>query len=144
MSAHAVFYKKLQSKNFFFYVLCVFCVGLAAANSIYSQKYNKNMYGVMEGESGAIMSYLKHIQGTPLFNLEVETYKAEGRNDVLSQWAIVQQENTKKIHKLENATQLYPYSGELYYNLSLLYFENGDKIKAQENLQKAQQIDPSL
>jgi len=102
------------------------------------------MYGVMEGESDSIVSYLKHIWGTPLFNLEVETYKAEGRVDILSKWDNVQQANTKRIKILEDATHLHPYSPELYYNLSLLYFENGDKEKSKENLQKAQQIDPSI
>lgn len=144
MSAHAVFYKKLRSKDFFFYGFCIVCVSLVAANIIYSQKYNKYMYGVMKGESGSIIAYLKHIWGTPLFNLEMGTYKAEGRNDVLSKWTEVQRENGKKIQSLENAARLHPYSPELYYNLSLLYSENGNKIKAKENLQKAQQIDPSL
>jgi len=92
------------------------------------------MYGVMGGESASTMAYLKHIWGTPLFNLEMESYKA----------AEIQINNTKRIKNLEESVRLYPYSPELYYNLHLLYFENGNKVKAQENLQKAQQIDPSI
>jgi uncharacterized protein HemY len=102
------------------------------------------MYGVMGGESRSILSYLKHIWGTPLFEYEIETYKAEGKNDILLKWEEVQQENTKRIQILEEATKLHPYSPELYYNLYLLYSENGDKVKAKENLQKARQIDPSI
>lgn len=102
------------------------------------------MYGVMNGEGGSVVGYLKHIWGTPLFDLEVETYKAEGRNDILSKWKNVQQENSKRIQSLENTLVLHPYSPELYYNLSLLYSESGDKNKAGENLKKAQQIDPSI
>ena len=120
------------------------CIGLVAANIIYSQNYNEHMYGVMGGESRSITSYLKHIWGTSLFNLEVETYKSEGRNDILSEWERVQDENTKRIQNLENATSLFSYSPELYYNLYLLYSENGDSVKAKEHLKKAQQIDPSL
>ncbi len=144
MSAHAIFYKKLQSKSFFYYVFCIICITIVAANIVFSQKYNKNMYGVMNGESVSIVNYLKHIWGTPLYGLEVETYRAEGRLDVLSLWNDVQQANTKRIRILEDATQLHPYAPELYYNLSLLYTENGDKMKAKENLLKAQQIDPSI
>jgi len=102
------------------------------------------MYGVMEGKSESVIYYLKHIWGTPLFNLEIDRYKTEGREDVLSNWSDIQNINTKKILNLEKATRLYSYSPELYYNLHLLYSEKGNKAKAEENLQKAQQIDPSL
>ena len=131
---------KKATKNGF----CLVCVGLVAANIIYSNKYNEHMYGVMEGKSPSIIYYLKHIWGTPLFNLEFEKYKAEGREDILSQWADIQVINTKRIQNLQKAALLYPYSPELYYNLYLLYSENGNTAKAIENLQKAQQIDPSL
>lgn len=144
MSAHSIFYKKLKSKTFFFYGFCFSCICLVALNIIYSQKYNDQMLGVMNGESGPIITYLKHIWGTPLFDLEINTYKAEGRSDILSKWEEIQQENGKKIQKLEDASLMYPYSPELYYNLSLLYLEKGDKVKAAENLAKARQIDPSL
>ena len=111
MQAHTIFYTKFRSKTFFFYVFCVVCIAVVAANIISSQKYNRNMYQVMQGESSAIIVYLEHIWGTPLFNLELETY---------------------------------PYSPELYYNLFLLYRQAGNTEKEHENLQKAQQIDPSI
>jgi tetratricopeptide (TPR) repeat protein len=144
MSAHAVFYKKLRSKNLFFYLFCIVCAAFVAANILYSQKYNATMYGVMEGERGAIISYLKHIQNTHLLGLELETYKNEGREDALAEWDTVQSENQKRIQRFEEALVLHSSSPELYYNLHLLYLENGNAQKAQENLQKAQQIDPSL
>ena len=102
------------------------------------------MYQVMQGESSAIIVYLEHIWGTPLFNLELETYKIEGRNDILTQWGEVRGENAKKVQSLESALQQYPYSPELYYNLFLLYRQAGNTEKEHENLQKAQQIDPSI
>jgi len=113
-------------------------------NIIYSQKYNEHMYGVMEGKSDSIIIYLTHILGTPLFNLEIAAYKADGRNDVISKWTSTQLGTVTRIKDLEDAVRLYPYSPELYYNLSLLYSANGDKTKAKENLKKAQQIDPSI
>ncbi len=102
------------------------------------------MLGVMEGKKDSIVSYLRHIWGTPLYDLEINTYREEGRKDVLAKWSKVQQANAKKIKTMEEATLLYPYSPEIYYNLSLLYSENGDKGKAQENILKAKQIDPSI
>jgi hypothetical protein len=119
-------------------------VVVVAANIIYSQRYNVHMYGVMRGDSGSVISYLKHIWGTPLFDLEVKTYKEEGREDILSKWVTVQQENSTRIRNLEEASRLHPYSPELYYNLYLLYSENGDMTKARESHKKAQQIDPSV
>ena len=98
----------------------------------------------MSGENKSIINYLKHIWGTPLFNLEIEGYRAEGRQDVISEWESIQKENENKIKLLKSAVLLHPYSPELYYNLHLLYSENGDNARAAENLQKAQQIDPSL
>lgn len=144
MSAHGVFYKKAKSKSTFFYLFCVLLVLFVALNIISSQRYNRNMYGVMEGESDSIVAYLKHVWGSALFPLEIETYKANGRFDILSKWETVKQTNTKRIQNLEKAVILYPYSPELYYNLHLLYLENGDRGKAIENLHKAQAIDPNL
>ena len=102
------------------------------------------MYGVMSGDSGSIINYLRHVWGSSLFNFEIETYTAEGRGDVLTKWENIKVENLKRIENLENATKLYPYSPELYYNLHLLYLQNGEKSKAKENLLKARQIDPSI
>jgi tetratricopeptide (TPR) repeat protein len=144
MSAHGIFYKKLSSKNFLFYSFCVLCVCLVAANIVYSQNYNASMYGVMGGETRSTVSYLSRIWGTPLYDFEMQTYKNEGKSEIMSAWAQVQQTNAKRIQNLESFAALHPYSPELYYNLSLLYSENGDKIKAAENLRKAQQIDPSI
>ena len=144
MSAHSVFYKKLQSKNSLFYMLCICCIGYVAVSVFFSQKYNEHMYGLMQGDSVSTISYLKHIWGTPLFDMEVETYKDEGRSDILSQWVDVQKKNTKRIQTLEDAVKIYPYSAELYYNLHLLYLENGNVIKAKESLTRAQEIDPSI
>lgn len=144
MSAHAIFYKKIRSKSFFYFAFCISCVGLVTANIIFSQRYNVNMYGVMRGEKTAILNYLKHIWGTPLFNLELSTYKMDGREEVLTDWTFFQQISTKRIQSLEEVARLHPYSPELYYNLYLLYSERGQNIKAQEYLQKARQIDPSI
>lgn len=144
MSAHAVFYKKISSKSILFYGFCFLCIVYVAINIMYSQKYNPNMFGVMNGEVAASTTYLKHVWGTDLFNLEIQNYTNEGREDILSRWQIVQSENVKRIRHLEEATKVHPYSPELYYNLHLLYSENGESEKALENLLKARQIDPSI
>jgi len=98
----------------------------------------------MMEDDKSIMQYLKHIGGTPLFNLEIEAYKSAGKLNIVSLWTSIRNENEKKIKTLESSVVTYPYSPELYYNLYLLYSEKGDKIKARENLRLAQQIDPSL
>lgn len=144
MSAHAVFYKKLRARSFFFYGFCLLCVVYVAFNIMYSQKYNANMYGVMNGEVGPSTTYLKHIWGAQLYNLEVKNYTDEGRLDILNRWQAIQLENKRRIGNLEIEAKSHPYSPELYYNLSLLYSENGENAKALENLSKARQIDPSI
>lgn len=144
MSAHTVFYKKLHSKNFFYYSFCIFCITVVAVNIVYSQRYNKNMIGVMEGEQSSVISYLKHISGTQLYHLEIQTYREEGRDEVLSAWNDYRQANAIKIRNLEANVKVHPYSPELYYNLYLLYSQEGDGVRAKDNLKKAQQIDPSI
>jgi hypothetical protein len=144
MSAHGIFYKKFTSKNILFYTLCLAIVGIVGGNIAYSQKYNSALYGVMAGQVNSSVQYLKHIWGTPLYDMEVDTYKQEGRVDILTEWNKVQQINTQRIQSLEAAAALHPYSPELYYNLYLLYSENGDGVTARANLRKAQQIDPSI
>jgi len=102
------------------------------------------MYGVMNGEVDPSTVYLKHIWGTKLFDLEIKNYTEEGRLDILNKWQAIQFKNKKRINKLEEAAKLHPYSPELYYNLYLLYLENGEQKKALEYLSKARQIDPSV
>lgn len=102
------------------------------------------MYGVMNGEVGPSTTYLKHIWGAQLYNLEVKNYTDEGRLDILNRWQAIQLENKRRIGNLEIEAKSHPYSPELYYNLSLLYSENGENAKALENLSKARQIDPSI
>jgi len=102
------------------------------------------MYGYMEGKREDQLSYLKHIWGTPLFSYEINTLKAEQNKELLAEWKKIQEQNNRHISVMEEASQTHPYSPELYYNLFLLYLENGNKTKAQEYLQKAHQIDPSI
>ncbi len=63
---------------------------------------------------------------------------------MLAQWSQVQSDNSNRIAHLVAALKQHPYAPELYYNLSLLYSEDGQVKLALENLHKAQQIDPSL
>jgi len=102
------------------------------------------MYGVMENNKDATITYLSHIWGGELFSLELERMRTEGREDILQGWEEVKSTNSKRIQNLEEASSLHPYSPELYYNLHLLYRESGDSKKSSENLRKAQAIDPSI
>lgn len=102
------------------------------------------MYGVMENSKDATITYLSHIWGTELFSLEIERIRAEGREDIMQGWEEVRATNNKRTQSLEDASLIHPYSPELYYNLYLLYKENGDIKKSTENLHKAQEIDPSI
>lgn len=144
MLAHDVFYKKLGSKNTLYFLGLSLCVVFIAANIFASQRYNTHMYGYMDGKNEDHLVYMKHIWGTPLFNLEIKSLEEENKTTLLEQWEKIQQQNNKRISMMEGVVISHPYSPELYYNLFLLYSENGNTSKAQENLQKARQIDPSI
>ncbi len=117
---------------------------MVVANIIASQGYNKTMYGVMERDEASTLTYLRHIWGSPLYDLEMETLNNEQRISVLDAWMKVQNENKQRIQNLEKSSILYPYSPEIHYNLSLLYRESGDASRSLEHLKRAQQIDPSI
>lgn len=144
MLAHDVFSRKLGSKNTLYFLGILFCAVLIAANIFVSQRFNSHMYGYMDEKNEDQLAYLKHIWGTPLFDLEIDSLKKENKTTILNQWEKIQQQNNKRISMMEDVVQSHPYSPELYYNLFLLYSENGNTPKAQEYLQKAKQIDPSI
>ncbi|MFZ2206761.1 MAG: hypothetical protein WA061_04145 [Microgenomates group bacterium] len=144
MLAHDVFYKKLGSKNTRYFLGISLCIVFIAANVFASQRYNSHMYGYMDGKSEDQLTYIKHIWGSPLFDLEIKALKEEGETALLERWEKIQQQNNKRISMMEAVVQSHPYSPELYYNLFLLYSENGNTTKAHEYLQKAKEIDPSI
>jgi len=144
MLAHDVFYRKLGSKNTAYFLGILFCIVLVGANIVASQSFNTHMYGYMDGKDEDQLVYLKHIWGTSLYNQEIDALKKENKSTILGQWENVQQQNNKRISMMELTARSHPYSPELYYNLFLLYSENGNSPKAHEYLQKAKQIDPSI
>lgn len=144
MPAHAVFYRKFESKNTRYFMGILACVLLVGVNILASQRYNEHMYGYMDGKKEDVLTYLKHIWGTPLFKLEMKAFEDERNLTVLREWEEIQKQNRERIEVMEKMTESHPYSPELYYNLHLLYSENGNTQKADEYLDKARQIDPSI
>lgn len=144
MPAHAVFYRKFESKNTRYFLGILACVLLVGANILASQRYNEHMYGHMDGKKEDTLTYLKHIWGTPLFTMEMKALEDEKNLSILQEWEKIQKQNAERIATMEKITQSHPYSPELYYNLYLLYSENGNARKANEYLNRARQIDPSI
>lgn len=144
MPAHAVFYRKFESKNTRYFLGILACILLVGANILASQRYDEHMYGYMDGKKEDTLTYLKHIWGTPLFAVEMRAFEDEKNLVILQEWKKIQRQNAQRIATMEKITQSHPYSPELYYNLHLLYSENGNIQKANENLNKARQIDPSI
>lgn len=144
MPAHAVFYRKFESKNTRYFVGILACILLVGMNILASQRYDEHMYGYMNGKREDTLTYLKRIWGTPLFSMEMKALEEEKDFATLHEWEKIQEQNTQRIVTMEKITQAHPYSPELYYNLYLLYSENGNTQKASEYLHKARQIDPSI
>lgn len=144
MLAHAVFYRKFESKNTRYFVGILACILLIGINILASQRYDEHMFGYMNGNKEDTLTYLKHIWGTSLFNLEMKAFEDEKNFTILHEWEKIQAQNAQRIDMMEKITQTHPYSPELYYNLYLLYSENGNSQKASEYLHKARQIDPSI
>lgn len=144
MAAHSVFLSKIKSKNNWYYLLFFICVTLLVLNILSSQSYPSVMYRVMDGDAGAIAAYLKQIWGSRQFDAELAVVKRDGNKDVLNQMQKEENERVGMMRALESATKLYPYAPEPYFNLSLLYRQQGDAKKADEYLRRARQIDPHI
>lgn len=144
MTAHSIFFSKLATKKNSYFLLFITCVIVVSLNLISSQSYPTLMYDLLQGREHSLVLYIKKIWGTPLYRQEMRALQEENRESVLHQMKIEEDERNKMFKSLEKVIEKYPYAPEPYYNLSLLYKNQGNTTKADEYLRKAQQIDPLL
>lgn len=113
-------------------------------NVFYSQTIPGIYYKFINEERPAVTSYLIGIRSLPIFPQEFITYKNKYGAWVGTQVFLVESQRNSKIAKLEDALSKNPKSRDVLYGLFQLYKERGDIQKAQEYLNKARAIDPTL
>jgi hypothetical protein len=144
MRAHRLFAERFLSKRSPYYILCGLIGVFVCVNIIASYTFPPLMYQVMEGDPTSTAQYLKKIQGTPLFNAEMQTVRDEQNAPVLSEIARTTDQQKTQIAHLQSVIAAYPYAPEPYYNLSLVYTSENNSSEALRFLQKAQALDPAI
>jgi DNA-binding SARP family transcriptional activator len=88
--------------------------------------------------------YLQSIRKLPQFSLELSKFKNIYGDSF--EKAVFAEELSQRdlIQQIEQLLQKNPYSRDLLYRLFFLYDRMGKKIPAQEYLQRAKAIDPSI
>jgi tetratricopeptide (TPR) repeat protein len=132
-------YKKL-ALIIFFIVSLMYLI----ANIYSSQSISSLFIGVVNDEKPSVIEYLKKIRNLPIFKQELKNFSQIFGKDIIKEVLKEEEENKIKIKQLELALKKNPNSPQIFYALSILYNNLGDKNKAQEYLKKAQAIDPLI
>lgn len=121
-------------------VICIFLL----LNIFLSQFISPLYFQMMNENQKIFVYYLKSIRSLPQFSSELlrlkNTYGNELQNDVYSK----EIEEKRMIQKYEQILDKNMYSRDILYSLFFLYDQTGDKKVAQEYLNRAKTIDPSL
>ncbi len=113
-------------------------------NLVSSQLMSPLYFNLVSENRLAAASYLKHIQMLPQFLAELNKYRQIYGADIADFVFADKRQETQEINIYEAALCKNPESVTALYNLSLLYGENGNTQKAEEYLNKAKELDPSI
>jgi tetratricopeptide (TPR) repeat protein len=116
---------------------------LLSINIAGSQMVHPLYEGVVRGNKLALVTFFKIAKDLAAFQpLKPEMDKTyQTLANEIDKDNITRQE---KINKLESVLSKSPKSRDILYALSVLYRDSGNPIKADEYLQKAREIDPSV
>lgn len=124
----------------FFIILLTYLI----ANIYSSQSISSLFIGVVNDEKPVVIEYLKKIKNLPIFKQDLKNFSQVFGKNIIKEVLKEEEETKIKIKQLELALKKNPNSPQIFYALSILYNNLGDKNKAQEYLKKAQAIDPLI
>ena len=129
-------------------VIFVFITGLifmvVIFNVFVSQTVPPLYFRFVEESTISTIYYLNHIKTLPIFSSELIKYKNRYGGWVEKEIFKIEEQRNKEIATLEEVLIKNPKSRDILSQLFILYDEKGDKIKAQEYLRRAKEIDPSI
>ncbi|MBI4974083.1 hypothetical protein HZC27_05745 [Candidatus Roizmanbacteria bacterium] len=136
--------KKTNPATPFLYGVFIVFFVFIMINLVASQNISPLYFQMINDEKRAAATYLTDIRKLPLFSSELLRYKNNYGQEVEREVFKIEEARRKNITKLERALKDNPSSRDLLYNLSILYREAGDDIKAGEYLKLAKEIDPNI
>lgn len=124
----------------FFIIIFLFL----SINLIYSQKINPLYLRLIDNDKKAVVEFLQKTKTLPLFSQELEKYKNIYGKTFEEEVFAKENERKQMIKNLEQILEKNPNARDVLYGLYWLYHEDGDKIRAQEYLRQAKEVDPSI
>lgn len=121
----------------------LFCL-LVLGNVVSSQTISPTYIRVLEENRAGVIYYLTHIRPLPLFTPELTRYK--NRFGATLEKNVFEKEIKRKneINKQEELLMRNPQARDVLYNLAMLYKESGDRVRAENYLKRARQVDPTI
>ena len=113
-------------------------------NLVASQLVSPLYFQLAKEDKNTVVAFLQKIKNLPVFPYFLDLNK-KIYGDTIEQDALSQDKKRKEtMAEFESLLQKNLKSRDLLYNLYLLYNEDGNKIKAEEYLKKAKEIDPTV
>jgi tetratricopeptide (TPR) repeat protein len=113
-------------------------------NIYFSQAIPDLYQKVVDNEKSAIVAYLRAIKPLPEFKSELSKYQVSYGDNITQSVFKEDYERQREIEKMEKLLARNSQARDVLYNLAILYKEKGDNQKAEEYLDRAKAIDPSL
>jgi tetratricopeptide (TPR) repeat protein len=140
----SIHHQKKVVKKTLFLTSCAGVIAFLIINIILSQLIDSSYFRMINDDQRAGIYYLQSIRKLPQFSLELSKFKNIYGDSF--EKAVFAEELSQRdlIQQIEQLLQKNPYSRDLLYRLFFLYDRMGKKIPAQEYLQRAKAIDPSI
>ena len=122
----------------------IFLIIILAANFFSSQSLDTLYFKIAQEDDINVVYFLRKIRGLPEFSSFLEMNKKIFGEALKTEVFAEDQKRNNQIDNLEKILNKNQNSTTLLYNLSLLYKKNGDEGKAQEYMDTAKKIDPSI
>ena len=123
----------LYGSLFFFLIL----------NIVYSQAFSSLYFRIAKDEPQALVEFMKQGKDLPVFSSLLPEIQ-ESYDSHNSQIYQEERQRTDTIQKLELLLEQNSRATEVLFSLHLLYKKDGDQVKADHYLRRAQELDPTL
>ena len=113
-------------------------------NLLSSQLISPLYFQLVKEDKNAVVSFLSKIKNLSVFPLFLAINKNIYGNSLEQEVFAEDNKRKETIAEFESLLQKNPKSRDILYNLYLLHNEDGNKIKAEEYLRRAKEIDPLI
>ena len=142
-------YKALKTLKYIFLTagkvfLYLFLFLSILLNIFSSQLISPLYFQLVKEDKNAVISFLNKIKNFPVFPAFLTMNKNIYGDSLEEEVFAENKKREEMIAEYEILLQKTPKSRDILYNLYLLYKEDGNKIKAEEYLRRAKEVDPSI